>query len=91
MEENRDLNIFKLLRTCYGFEAAEVAKETGITKQYLNAIERGEHYPSGELLDKFCSLYKLNRDTLLFFERTTNKRKFTHQQMLLKILRRIAK
>lgn len=47
---------------------AEVAKEVGITRAALSKVERGEAWPSREVLAKLCAYYGLSVAELLEYE-----------------------
>lgn len=49
----------KLLKARGHRRAADVARAVGISRQYLNLIEKGERTPNSSILTKLCWLYDL--------------------------------
>lgn len=90
-ENKNDLNVYKILRNCYGYTVSDVAKKLDVTQQHMNAIERGSKQPSDSLIKKMCNLYKIDEATLCYFFNTTNKRKYNYQQLMLKMLTKICR
>lgn len=93
MDQNysSEINVYKLLRNCYGYTVVDVAEKLNITQQHLNAIERGAKQPSEILIKKMCNLYNINETTLCYFIETKNKRRYNYQQLMLKFLKIICK
>ncbi|MCR1960192.1 XRE family transcriptional regulator [Thomasclavelia cocleata] len=90
-ENKNELNIYKILRNCYGYTVNDVAERLDVTQQHVNAIERGAKQPSDSLIKKMCDLYKIDEATLCYFLNTTNKRRYNYQQLMLKILMKICR
>lgn len=56
----------KKLRNIYGYTAAELSEELGISKSHLSEIENGKE-PSLELLSKYSELMGIRRSSLMLF------------------------
>ncbi|CAL65807.1 helix-turn-helix transcriptional regulator [Christiangramia forsetii] len=52
-------NRLKVLRAEYNMTQAQLADETGVSRQTINAIEKGKFDPSLPLAFRFSRLFKL--------------------------------
>ena len=57
----------KLMRNYHQFSQIEFSKMLSISNSYLCEIERGDKYPSIELLEKYSIIFKMPISSILFF------------------------
>ncbi len=65
-------NNIKLFRTQFKLTQEDVAKKTGVTRQTINAIEKGEYNPTIKLCLKLCWALDARLDEL-FWEEEKNE------------------
>ena len=56
--------MLKLKRVELGLTLEQVAKQVGVTANYISLIERGKNTPNAEIIDKLSELYSIDRDEL---------------------------
>lgn len=61
-------NNIKIERARYNFTQADVAEKIGVSRQSINAIEKGKYIPSALLAIKIANLFKLPVEDLFFLE-----------------------
>ncbi len=59
-------NKLKVLRAEHNWSQAELGKLVGVSRQAINAIERGKHHPSLPLAYKLADLFKLQVEEIFF-------------------------
>ena len=77
IDDNKKLNIFRLLRIARDIKVTDLAKILRVTPAYINAIERGERIPSDRLLRDYAQTLKVSEELILTFnkeERTSLKK-----------------
>lgn len=65
-------NMVKEFRKKKNLTQLELAKQLGITNDYLSAIERGSRTPGFKLAKKIADYFQVTVDTI-FFENSSNK------------------
>jgi transcriptional regulator with XRE-family HTH domain len=63
----------KHLRKCNFWSQAEVGSKIGVTQTQIGAYERGESFPSFEVLLKLCEHFGVSLDALVFQDLTTEE------------------
>lgn len=87
-EQDRKLNVFRLLRIARDKKVKDLAQELSVTPAYINAIENGERFPSGRLLRDYAQALGVSEETILNFRPEDHKnRKF--ENVLLSLLQMI--
>jgi putative transcriptional regulator len=61
---------FKELRKKAGYNQAELGRELGITKDYVNAIENGRQSPGFALAKRIADFFSVTVDELFFCQFT---------------------
>lgn len=63
----------KTMRQYHRLNQAELADQLGISKSYLNEIERGKKEPSLDILSRYANRFDIKLSSLMLFaERTEN-------------------
>lgn len=83
-------NIFRLLRIIRDKKSKELADELGITPAYINAIEKGDRFPSDRLLRDYALALGVNKELLLTFKPEAHKNQ-PFENVLLSLLQIISK
>ena len=86
MNNNSDLNVFRLLRIARNKRIKEVADELSITPAYVHAIESGKNFPSGRLLRDYAKVLGVSEETILNFKPEGNKKDLVFENTLLRLL-----
>ncbi|MBE5063002.1 helix-turn-helix transcriptional regulator [Lachnospiraceae bacterium DSM 108991] len=86
MNNNSDLNVFRLLRIARNKRIKEVADELSITPAYVHAIESGKNFPSGRLLRDYAKVLGVSEETILNFKPEENKKDLVFENTLLRLL-----
>ncbi len=86
MNNNSDLNVFRLLRIARNKRIKEVAEELSITPAYVHAIESGKNFPSGRLLRDYAKVLGVSEETILNFKPEENKKNLVFENTLLRLL-----
>ena len=86
MNNNSDLNVFRLLRIARNKRIKEVAEELSITPAYVHAIESGKNFPSGRLLRDYAKVLGVSEETILNFKPEENKKDLVFENTLLRLL-----
>ena len=86
MNNNSDLNVFRLLRIARNIRIKEVADELSITPAYVHAIESGKNFPSGRLLRDYAKVLGVSEETILNFKPEENKKDLVFENTLLRLL-----
>ena len=86
MNNNSDLNVFRLLRIARNKRIKEVADELSITPAYVHAIESGKNFPSGRLLRDYAKVLGVSEETILDFKPEENKKDLVFENTLLRLL-----
>lgn len=63
-------NTLKVQRAILNLTQAEVAEKIGVSRQSINAIEKGKYVPSTVLALKLAKLFNTNVETLFILEDT---------------------
>lgn len=61
-------NTIKIERARYNMTQADLADKIGVSRQSINAIEKGKYIPSTLLAIKIAKLFKLPVEELFFLE-----------------------
>lgn len=86
IDDNKKLNIFRLLRIARDIKVTDLAKILSVTPAYINAIERGERIPSDRLLRDYAQTLKVSEELILTFNK---EERTSFEKTLLKILSKI--
>ena len=86
IDDNKKLNIFRLLRIARDIKVTDLAKILRVTPAYINAIERGERIPSDRLLRDYAQTLKVSEELILTFNK---EERTSFEKTLLKILLKI--
>ncbi|WP_028872890.1 helix-turn-helix transcriptional regulator [Psychroserpens burtonensis] len=62
-------NNIKIERARYNFTQGDLAEKIGVSRQSINAIEKGKYVPSALLAIKIAQLFKLPVEELFFLEK----------------------
>lgn len=60
VKPTRITNTLRTLREAHGLTQAQVAREVGVTRQTLIAIEQGKYSPSLELAFRLCRVFEVS-------------------------------
>lgn len=87
-ENDKHLNIFRLLRIARDIKVKDLAQELRVTPAYINAIENGERYPSERLIRDYAIALGVKEETILTFNpnKLSNKK---FENVLLSLLQMI--
>lgn len=83
------LNVFKLTRIARNLTVKDVAAQLEVTPAYINAIEKGEKFPSSRLLRCYSRVLNVPADVLLTFEPVDTSKSMAFEKTLLRLLRLI--
>uniref|UniRef100_UPI001E53A1A3 helix-turn-helix transcriptional regulator n=2 Tax=Psychroserpens TaxID=49277 RepID=UPI001E53A1A3 len=61
-------NNIKIERARYNMTQGDLAEKIGVSRQSINAIEKGKYVPSALLAIKIAKLFKLPVEELFFLE-----------------------
>ncbi|GAB4157650.1 MAG: helix-turn-helix transcriptional regulator [Winogradskyella sp.] len=61
-------NIIKVERARHNLTQADLAEKIGVSRQSINAIEKGKYVPSTLLALKMAKLFKMPVEELFFLE-----------------------
>jgi len=61
-------NTIKIERARHNLTQGDVAEKIGVSRQSINAIEKGKYVPSTVLAIKIAQLFKLSVEELFFLE-----------------------
>lgn len=61
-------NTIKIERARYDMTQGDLAEKIGVSRQSINAIEKGKYVPSTVLAIKIAQLFKLSVEELFFLE-----------------------
>ena len=90
VKKNDDpLNVFKLTRIARNLTVKDVAIQLEVTPAYINAIEKGEKFPSSKLLRCYAKVLNVPADILLTFEPTDTSKSMAFERTLLRLLKLI--
>jgi len=73
INDQQDLNIYKLLRMANGLTINEVSDKLGVTRAYVSSIENGKRTPSEELKSKYAEMFNVSVNLLETFEFPADK------------------
>lgn len=62
-------NIIKVERARHNLTQADLAEKIGVSRQSINAIEKGKYVPSTLLALKMARLFKMPVEELFFLEK----------------------
>ncbi|TXE15738.1 helix-turn-helix transcriptional regulator [Psychroserpens burtonensis] len=62
-------NNIKIERARHNFTQGDLAEKIGVSRQSINAIEKGKYVPSALLAIKIAQLFKLPVEELFFLEK----------------------
>lgn len=87
-QQDSQLNIFRLLRIARDKKVKDLAQELSVTPAYINAIEKGERFPSDRLLRDYAKALGVSEEAILTFKpKDLPNRKF--ENVLLSLLQMI--
>ena len=90
MNNNSELNVFRLLRIARNKKVKEIAEELSITPAYVHAIESGKNFPSGRLLKDYAKVLGVDEKTIVNFK-PDKKNNLVFENSLLRLLQIICK
>ncbi len=61
-------NLIKVERARHNMTQADLADKIGVSRQSINAIEKGKYIPSTLLAIKIAKLFKLSVEDIFFLE-----------------------
>ena len=83
-----NLNIFRLLRIARNKTVKELANNLLVTPAYINAIEKGDRYPSTRLIRDYANVLNIDEQIIkTFSEKKESHTNFEH--VLLSLLQTI--
>lgn len=88
LESNKELNIFKLLRTLRNITVRQLSEALSVSPAYINAIEKGDRFPGDRLLRDYAIALGVDETVIRSFKphEYTNK---SFEYVLLTLLKMI--
>lgn len=82
-------DVLRLLRIANEMTIKELALKVDVSATYICEIEANNKKPSLDLISKYSEVFGISRSTILYFDEERGKHNYTHQKLLLEILKKL--